>query len=368
MAPSVAALAIGEAQAAVSKLSQITAAWSGPALTDTAVGVQGGTTDLQWSWLQIQKVIGGLTTLTADTTYNVSPSGNDSTGTGSVGAPWATLQHAFNYIGGVNANGHAIIIQLADGTYNGAHISTVPLNAGNNGVTVQGHSGDASKVVITDVWPQGGAFAAIGIDIIFPFLQFSSVTFNVSNGANDGIDFNTAGCLISFSNCVFTGTTGANVFNMGSPYAGAILVGSNTVSGTWSNDLVALFATGAYFVSDGAFVISGTPSFGGWGLDFSNNKAAVAFYSTITGGISGNWLNLDNDGLYVGPLATGTVANTLVNGVLNSVPYRQAIHKSGLPATTDIASGVWTVVKDTSGGGVYLAYNDAGTIKKVALT
>ena len=37
-------------------------------------------------------------------------------------------------------------------------------------------------------------------------------------------------------------------------------------------------------------------------------------------------------------------------------------------AKTKPRRGVWTVVKDTSGGGVYVAYNEAGTINKVALT
>lgn len=42
--------------------------------------------------------------------------------------------------------------------------------------------------------------------------------------------------------------------------------------------------------------------------------------------------------------------------------------KAGLPTTADLSAGASGVFKDTSGGGVYLAYNDAGTIKKVALT
>jgi hypothetical protein len=39
------------------------------------------------------------------------------------------------------------------------------------------------------------------------------------------------------------------------------------------------------------------------------------------------------------------------------------------PTTTELATDKdWSIHKDTSGGSVYLAYNDAGTIKKVALT
>jgi hypothetical protein len=42
--------------------------------------------------------------------------------------------------------------------------------------------------------------------------------------------------------------------------------------------------------------------------------------------------------------------------------------KAGVPTTASIPVGTSMVFKDTTGGGVYLAYNDAGTIKKVALT
>jgi hypothetical protein len=42
--------------------------------------------------------------------------------------------------------------------------------------------------------------------------------------------------------------------------------------------------------------------------------------------------------------------------------------KSGVPVVADLPAGTSGIFKDTSGGGVYLAYNDDGTIKKVALT
>lgn len=38
------------------------------------------------------------------------------------------------------------------------------------------------------------------------------------------------------------------------------------------------------------------------------------------------------------------------------------------PTTTDLDPLHWGVFKNTTSGNVYLAYNDAGTIKKVALT
>jgi hypothetical protein len=41
---------------------------------------------------------------------------------------------------------------------------------------------------------------------------------------------------------------------------------------------------------------------------------------------------------------------------------------TGLPTSTDILSGTWDLVKDSSGGSARLTYNDAGDIKTVALT
>jgi hypothetical protein len=40
---------------------------------------------------------------------------------------------------------------------------------------------------------------------------------------------------------------------------------------------------------------------------------------------------------------------------------------AGIPGVANVSAGTWTVVKDTAGGGVYVLYNDAGVIKKVAL-
>lgn len=41
--------------------------------------------------------------------------------------------------------------------------------------------------------------------------------------------------------------------------------------------------------------------------------------------------------------------------------------KSGVPVAADVAVGDYAIIKDSSGGTVNLCYNDAGTLKKVAL-
>jgi hypothetical protein len=78
-----------------------------------------------------------------------------------------------------------------------------------------------------------------------------------------------------------------------------------------------------------------------------------------------------NFGTFDGDAATETTSFTINPDA--SVTFKNkttfaAIQKSGLPAASDISAGYFGMFKDTAGGGVYLAYNDAGTIKKVALT
>ena len=41
---------------------------------------------------------------------------------------------------------------------------------------------------------------------------------------------------------------------------------------------------------------------------------------------------------------------------------------TGVPTTSDLPPGGAGLFKDTSGGGVYFAYNDNGTIKKATLS
>lgn len=109
---------------------------------------------------------GRLQTITANTTLSISPAGNDTTGDGSSGNPWATIGKALAFLADKwIANTATVTIQLADGTYN----HTSPINprhpcgrsiaiAGQNTYTraataiqsVSGSSGDWSYVLQLD--------------------------------------------------------------------------------------------------------------------------------------------------------------------------------------------------------------------------
>lgn len=82
----------------------------------------------------------------ANTTIYVATTGNDTTGDGTSGSPFATLQGALNYFNDKTLLG-AVTIQLADGTYAS---STMCENTHKQSelITIKGNSSDKTKVVL----------------------------------------------------------------------------------------------------------------------------------------------------------------------------------------------------------------------------
>jgi hypothetical protein len=72
------------------------------------------------------------TALSGNTTYYVSNSGSDSTGTGTTGNPWATFQHAYNQLQGIDCAGFTVTIQFqGSGPYTSnttCNLAPVPAN------------------------------------------------------------------------------------------------------------------------------------------------------------------------------------------------------------------------------------------------
>jgi hypothetical protein len=102
------------------------------------------------SWVAVGA--GNLTFATADVTYHVTATGNDTTGDGSVGAPFATIQNAFA-VGTrtFNFGGFNFTIQVGPGTFQGLNVNTTLINCnafaliGDNSVAV----GTPSPVILT---------------------------------------------------------------------------------------------------------------------------------------------------------------------------------------------------------------------------
>jgi hypothetical protein len=105
---------------------------------------------------------------------------------------------------------------------------------------------------------------------------------------------------------------------------------------------------------------------------------------TNAGGVTGNKLHMaedtylsTNNGLLsdIPGSATGYAdISCVLTDQNSSFPFSVstranlfAMQFAGIPTVANVEPGCWTVVKDTAGGGVYVLYNDAGVIKKVAL-
>src|SRR5262249_18492498 len=88
---------------------------------------------------------------TAASVYYVSATGSDATGDGSATKPWATLQHAVNWVqANVDFAGRTVTIQLADGTYSGGlSVGGSPIGATAAGqLVVQGNPANAASVTV----------------------------------------------------------------------------------------------------------------------------------------------------------------------------------------------------------------------------
>src|ERR1035437_3799200 len=130
---------------------------------------------------------GVRTVLTADTTFYVATTGNDSTGDGSVGNPWATLQYTLNFVcSKLDLTGFNVHVQLVDGTYTGASSGPgfsslmAPGTQFYSGIFVDGNAADATKVVITEnaSWPGSIFYLNLSPNVSF---NFQNMTLDASN-------------------------------------------------------------------------------------------------------------------------------------------------------------------------------------------
>lgn len=109
------------------------------------------TTASTWSFTNPITINGGRvrTPLTANTSFYVATTGNDSTGTGAVGLPWLTIQHAYDTIAGVyDLAGFDVVINVAAGTYTSVVRLTQPWTGGGT-VSLLGDTTTPSNVVIS---------------------------------------------------------------------------------------------------------------------------------------------------------------------------------------------------------------------------
>jgi hypothetical protein len=96
---------------------------------DPAAAAAGEVLPSHWNAAHI--LSGVKSVLSANTTYHVASSGSDSTGDGSAGKPWATIQHAIFYLSAnVDGGGNFITLSVGAGTFVGAGMAPITGTAG----------------------------------------------------------------------------------------------------------------------------------------------------------------------------------------------------------------------------------------------
>lgn len=367
------------------------------------------------------------TKLSANASYYVSTTGSDSNGgTDPNTDAWATGQHAMDFISqSIDYNGFNIVVQFEDGTYSGFVVN--PMTNSRVGdpaqpflpdlvtLTIQGNSGNVNGVTLTTntdpnftgsmiYIPQN---ESVNIAIRDMTLDGSSLTADAAPLTVTGFAVVNLLGTMQFNGCTVAGQSAGDAINVNAP-GGAINVLGTMIFNGGGFDYAYFAFGGAISISGqtqfknsvfffGAFVFSG--SFSGQPAPFPSSVAfasSATFTGTITstsfnvqgttstldltqlGSISvlpgSGWIITDGgtviykDSNSLWHSVTGDIDNTGTGAFFQSITDRTAARKSGIPATSDLLPEAWNVYKDTSGGGVYLAYNDAGTIKKVQLT
>jgi len=258
----------------------------------------------------------GRQVLAATLDLYVSTSGSDVTGNGSIGAPWATLQFALDYIstsldfGGQNVNLHIV----DPGTYVGASVKSM---VGGGQLNIFGETGVPSDYIITGV--RSFVFFANNETIIC----FDALTFKPSFQALGVFarvslaDFATVGEL------AFDCTGGAQVFAK-LPAAGAQYNSNGpNMAVTWPNGNMQNFwnvgAPGVYVNS--GLVCTATGSVNFTLATVSANLGAVINYAeSFTGGtITGKRFNVNTNATMTtsigGPEGVpGSIAGTVESG------------------------------------------------------
>jgi hypothetical protein len=172
--------------------------------------------------------------LTGNLTVYIATTGNDTTGTGTSGNPWATLQHAFNYMQtNYDCDGYTITIQMAAGTYANNLVAAGALVGQNgNNLIIQGNVGSPSTVVLST-----GATVCItatfGANIVVQGITLTSTGSSLITGA--AMAATNAGS-ISFTTVVFANAFVHLYTNTGTIYA----TGNYSITGSatyhaWAN-------------------------------------------------------------------------------------------------------------------------------------
>lgn len=295
------------------------------------------------------------TVLTANTTFYVATTGSDSND-GSSGSPWATLQHAFDFIGAnIDGAGFNPTIQMADGSYAGATVSAFAANTGRTYIL-----GNASNNAAVTITGSGVAFdnATPGV-AIFEHLSFDvTVTDTFAIGTESSVPTEVDAINCNF-NSTATLTAVVDMVNGGQSHIINCTVTGSWYAFVWQED------SGCITELSG-ITFSGTPSFAGAvllqdpGFQFNTITVDNQISGSATGVAYDIWNNLITNGTTI-PGSSPGIAETGSN--IDGFFAGAAI--SGLPVASDFAQKTYGIFEDTRDTTLapILAANVGGTIE-----
>lgn len=227
--------------------------------------------------------------LNAPFTVYVAPGGSDTTGDGSSGNPFASLQRAFNFANSTfDFAGTQITIQLADGTYTAALVAAGAATGATvaTPIIIQGNAANPANVVI-HVTGLNCITAQNGAGLMVQNLTLIS-TVSASSGGAGLVAVN--GGVLMFQNLVFGACGFAHSF---ATQGGQIIAaGPYTISGGAPSHFVG--SSGGYGQMSGVgggssaivVTLTGTPAFPN-GFAVVQNSTLLAPLNTFSGGATG---------------------------------------------------------------------------------
>lgn len=331
------------------------------------VTVQDGETVAVWSdGTNFTRLTQSAVRLIALATVNfyVATTGSDSNNGLSSGAPFLTLQHAINVALSYDAGGWDVIINIANGTYQGFLCLSPLVGANSAGIQIKGTNGSAN-VTIADTTTNPAAILT----------------------AND--------CVLTLSGLTITSTNGSDLFPS---YAAHIKVGSDVVFGashfgqihaetggsvefsestTFTGNAPAAVQAvlgGQIIFDDGSAItvtITGTPAYSiGWAdiegsgsrlyvpsgsLTFSGSATGPRFYVTDSASITTN----GGTAIYF----PGSTAGIEYHGGVYSPPLAPTITSAGVTGlgTGGSPGAIFTTGASNQGGIIQLTTGSSGT-------
>lgn len=259
--------------------------------SDAAVDFAAGTKDVTNAYPAHYRPREGLT---ATRDFYVATTGNDTTGDGSSGSPWATINHAVQSVLAMDLNGFSPTINVADGTYArfsvsgpgvGFHSDVGGTSFGN--LQIIGNTSTPANCVID------GGGSGIGIYAWYTYVGISG--FTVQNCAQ-GL-YVDAAAWVDFSSMVFGACSDAHVsaarFGVASAASNYSIV--DDANYHWRAD------GGAIYCSSRTITLTGTPAFG---ANFAASLAGgriIAASNTFSGAATGSRYYADTNGtIYTG--------------------------------------------------------------------